>query len=51
MRTLARFVLVAAVVAVLPSAPAEAIKCQEPLNLVCETLCDVNQTLGRPCLK
>lgn len=39
----------AAVAFAAPAAPAHAIRCLEPFDLVCETLCDVYQTLGRPC--
>lgn len=51
MRNLARIVLVACALAVLPTASADAIQCQQPFTLACQTLCDVSQALDRPCLK
>ena len=52
MRTMLKLALAAGVaVAVLPTSSANAIRCEEPFTLACETLCDVNQALGRPCLK
>lgn len=51
MRNLARVVLVAATLSVLPTASADAVYCREPLTEVCNTLCDINRALGRPCLR
>jgi len=49
MRHLARVVLVAAVLSVLPAASADAIRCHTLITPVCATLCDVHVALGRPC--
>ena len=49
MRNALRLALVAAVAAVaLPTPSANAIYCGE-LDLVCQKLCEINQTLHRPC--
>jgi hypothetical protein len=50
-RILVRLALAAAVVAVLPTAPADAVYCKDPLTEVCNTVCDVSQILDRPCLR
>lgn len=51
MRNLARVVLVAAALSVVPAPSASAVYCYEPLAEVCNTLCDINRALGRPCLR